>query len=134
MKHENNDKVISLQRWVEIRSMEQTIRSGILYQSFVGEMAGAKNMEDQGYFRLVYCIPGDDSPQPAIVPDLNPRQLLMMVYLEEEEGVFPGPGPGGVERYEIYDMATDDVHVMYRAPYRTTHLRSIGKKPKPGQN
>lgn len=134
MKHEKKGKVISMQRWMEIRSVEQTIRSGILYQSFLDEMADVKNTDDQGYFRLVYSIPGDDSPEPAIVPDLNPTQLLMMVDLEEEEEEYAFPGLGaGVERYEIYDMVTDDVHVMYRAPYKTTHLRSIEKKPKPGQ-
>lgn len=132
MKCEKKDKVVSMQRWMEIRSVEQTIRSGMLYQSFIDEMADVKNSEDQGYFRLVYCIPGDDSAEPSIVPDLNPRQLLMMVYLEEEEEAFPSLG-AGVERYEIYDMATDDVHVMYRAPYRTTHLRAIKKSQTPSK-
>jgi len=34
-----------------------------------------------------------------------------------------------VERYEIYDFNTDDIHVMYRIPYKPPRCRPLQDNP-----
>ncbi|MBW1723033.1 MAG: hypothetical protein JRH13_14290 [Deltaproteobacteria bacterium] len=131
MKKTQKADVISIQVLKEISSLSQTIRSAMAYQTLLGEMKGLRDTEEEGYFRLVYSISGEDYPEEGFDLEINPDQFLMMVDFEEGEDAFSGPDRG-IERYEIHDTVTDDIHVMYRVPYRTNPLRSVEKKPKPG--
>ena len=124
MKFRAKAKVISLERYSEVRSVAQTIRSGMIYQSLMLE-AGETGMKDNdGYFGLVYSIPSEVPPEPFLSLDLKDNQLFLMID-EENDGGFSPVGGKDVERYEFYDMDTDDVHVMYRVPYKPLTLRPV---------
>ena len=125
-------EVVSIEKWLEMRALAQTIKSSMVYQSFIEDANSIKTQDDKDYFGLVYSIPGEDSPDHVHPLDLEQNQVFMMIDFDEEGDLFSHGGKG-VERYEIHDMVTDDVHVMYRVPYRTTNLRAVTKKPKPGQ-
>ena len=122
--------VISMKRWVEIHNMAQTIKSGMIYQSFIEDLNDVNYNDKADYFGLVYCIPGDDHFDYEPPLDLDQNQLIMMVDVEDDSDFFY-TGERGVERYEIHDMITDDVHVMFRVPYPTPKLKAVTKPPKP---
>lgn len=125
-------KVVSLKRRMEIRAIEQTIKSGMVYQALMEDADLMTPQDDKDYFGLVYSIPGEDSPDQVNPFELEQNQVFMMIDVEEDGALYPKGGKG-VERYEIHDMVTDDVHVMYRVPYRTTNLKAVTKTPKPRQ-
>lgn len=130
MNGNREEKVVSFNRWREIRAMAQTIRSGMIYQSLVGNDHDVEARENEDYFGLVYSILSEDPPGPDISFDPVDSQVFLMVDDEEDEGLLPGKGRA-VERYEIYDMDTDDIHVMYRVPYRPNILKAVKKDSKP---
>ncbi len=125
-------KVVSFKKWLEMRALAQTIKSSMVYQSFLEDANSITTQDDKDYFGLVYSIPGEDPPDHVHPLDLEQNQVFMMIDLDEDGDLF-SHGGRGVERYEIHDMVTDDVHVMYRVPYRTTNLKAVTRKPKPRQ-
>jgi len=132
MTDKRKGKVISFKRRMELRAVAQTIKSGMVYQALMEDADSMTPQDDKNYFGLVYSIPGEDPPDHVHPLDLEQNQVFMMIDVEDEVGIYP-KGEGGVERYEIHDMVTDDVHVMYRVPYRTTNLKAVTKTPKPRQ-
>jgi hypothetical protein len=132
MKVKTEGKVISIKRWKEIRSIEQTIWSGMIYQSLMLDAKEEKSKETEGYFGLVYSIPSDDPPDPGLSADWRDSQVYLMINEEDDEEL-PFENGRSVERYEIYDTETDDVHIMYRVPYKPMTLKAIKKDPEPNQ-
>lgn len=130
MKARTRNKVISLERRNEIRSVAQTIRSGMIYQSLMFDAREVKNKEKEGYFGLVYSIPSEEPPDHLLTRDPHESQVLLMIN-EEDDWDLPPANGSEVERYEIYDMDTDDVHVMYRVPYKPVTLKAVKTDPTP---
>ncbi|MFZ7112515.1 MAG: hypothetical protein ACOWYE_12600 [Desulfatiglandales bacterium] len=130
MAEKKKGKVISMKRWVEIHNMVQTIKSGMFYQAFIEDLSDLDYNDKADYFGLVYCIPGEDRSDQAPPFDLDQNQLIMMIDVEDDSDLFY-TGERGVERYEIHDMVTDDVHVMFRVPYPTPKLKAVKKPIKP---
>ncbi len=126
MSQEKKGKVISIKSRIALRSLTQTIKTGLIYQSFQDELVDLRNREEKDYFRLVYFIPGEDIEDPEIAVDNQPGQVFMMMDMDEED--LPIGQGDGVERYEIHDMVTDDIHIMYRVPFRRTPLRAVEPK------
>ncbi len=132
MTDKKKGRVVSIKRWREIRALAQTIKSSMVYQSFIDDADSIKIQDDKDYFGLVYSIPGEDPPDHVHPLDLEQNQVFMMIDFDEDGDLF-SHGGRGVERYEIHDMVTDDVHVMYRVPYRTTNLKAVTTKPETRQ-
>ena len=130
MAEKKKDNVISMKRWVEIHDMAQTIKSGMIYQSYMEDLNDVSDNEKADYFGLVYSIPGDGHSDHVPLLDLDQKQLVMMIDVEDDSDFFY-TGERGVERYEIHDMVTDDVHVMFRVPYPGPKLKAITKPTKP---
>lgn len=130
MTDKKNGKVVSLSRHMEMRQVAQNIKLGMIYQAFIEDANILTHGEDKGYFGLVYSIPGEETSDQIRPFELDHNQLSMMIDIDEDGEYFP-KGGGGIERYEIHDMATDDIHVMYRVPYRNPVLRAVTKPPKP---
>ena len=125
-----NGKVISLSQRLELRQVAQNIRMGMIYQAFIEDANTLTPKDDKGYFGLVYSIPGEEKPDTLQPFEMDQNQLSMMIDIDEDGEYFPCEGKG-VERYEIHDMATDDIHVMYRVPYRNHALKAVPKPPEP---
>ncbi len=130
MADNRKENVISLKRRMEFRAVAQMIKSGMVYQGLIESVESTTKRDDKNYFGLIYSIPGEDPPDHVHPLDLDQNQVFMMVDVDEDGELCPKCGKG-VERYEIHDMVTDDVHVMYRVPYRTTTLRAVTKPSKP---
>jgi hypothetical protein len=128
MKRIIKDNVISLRAWREARVIEDNLESGLFYQSLIGEIPDRETEEDMSYFSVVYTVPYEDFEDEEVLYDPDEVELLTVV---REKGVaeFKSLDGRGVERYEIYDVNTDDVHIMYRIPYKPSKTRPVKDKP-----
>jgi hypothetical protein len=128
MKNRINDNVVSLRAWREARVIEDNLESGLFYQSLIGGIPDREADEEMSYFAVVYTVPYEDFEDDELVYDPEEVELLTVV---REKGVaeFKSLDGRGVERYEIYDVNTDDVHIMYRIPYKPSKTRPLKDKP-----
>jgi hypothetical protein len=128
MKKILSDNVVSLRAWREARVIEDNLESGLFYQSLIGGIPDRDAEDDMSYFAVVYTVPYEDFEEEEFVYDPDEVELLTVV---REKGVaeFKSLDGRGVERYEIYDVNTDDVHIMYRIPYKPSKIRPVKDKP-----
>lgn len=128
MKKTIDDNVVSLRAWREARVIEDNLESGLFYQSLIGGIPDRETEDDMSYFSVVYTVPYEDFEDEEILYDPEEVELLTVV---REKGVaeFKSLDGRGVERYEIYDVNTDDVHIMYRIPYKPSKARPVKDKP-----
>jgi hypothetical protein len=126
MNKDRNDKMISLEAWKAAKMIEENLHMGILYQSFVGE-AQERPREDVKHFVVVYSTPAEDFPEEDFLYEPEETELFTVIR-DKGVGEFRSLDDRGVERYEIYDMNSDDVHVMYRIPYRPPYPRLVEDK------
>lgn len=128
MKKKIDDNVVSLKAWKEARVIEDNLESGLFYQSLIGEIPDREAEDDMSYFAVVYTVPYEDFEDEELVYDPDEVELFTVV---REKGVaeFKSLDRRGVERYEIYDANTDDVHIMYRIPYKSPKSRPLKDKP-----
>ena len=127
MNDKRSEKVISLRVWKEAKFVEENLDMGIHYQSLVGELE-EKTGEDMRYFAVVYSIPSEDFPEDGFFYEPEETELFTVIK-DKGIGEFKSLDGRGIERYEIYDMNTDDIHIMYRIPYRPPYPRLVKDKP-----
>ncbi len=88
----------------------------IAYQSTVRGVSRRK-VEELGkeigfvYYGVVFSIPKEDFPE-----KLDELEPSFESFMSEFDDCTPMPG-GMIERHEVVDVNTGDVHVMYRVPY-----------------
>ena len=112
-------EVISLKGWKEGKKLEETLGNGLFYQSLLADQRGGKEEEDSGHFEIAYSISAEE---------LSDDERFIQI--GEEEIVSPTTEQGGnnlvpfnrqvIERYEFYDLNTDDIHIVYRIPRKPT--------------
>jgi hypothetical protein len=128
MNKRESDKVVSLRAWREARVIEDNLESGLFYQSLIGGIPDRETEDEMNYFAVVYTVPFDDLDDEEIYYDPEETELLTVVRSKGVAEFKPLDGRG-VERYEIYDVNTDDVHVMYRIPYKPPKSKPVIDKP-----
>jgi len=128
MKKRENEKVVSFRAWQEARVIEDNLESGLFYQSLVGGIPERGTEDEMSYFAVVYTVPFDDFEDEEIYYDPEETELLTVVRSKSVAEFKPLDGRG-VERYEIYDVNTDDVHIMYRIPYKPHKTKPFVDKP-----
>jgi hypothetical protein len=128
MNKRKSDKVVSLRAWREARVIEDNLESGLFYQSLIGTIPDRETDDEMSYFAVVYTVPFEDMEDEEIFYDPEETELLTVV---RDKGVaeFKSLDGRGVERYEIYDVNTDDVHIMYRIPYKPPKSKPVIDKP-----
>lgn len=118
------DKVVSLEARREVKRIEENLEEGIFYQSLIGSIPEVQRKEEISYFMVVYSLPAQDfedyeSEEAEVFTVVKDKAVGEFKSLEEKE----------IERYEIYDFNTDDVHVMYRIPYKPPRRRPLKDNP-----
>jgi GTPase SAR1 family protein len=127
MNDRENGKVISLRVWKQAKLIEENLDMGISYQSLISEVE-ERRRDDVKYFAVVYSIPAEDFPDEEFFYEPEETELFTVIR-DKGVGEFNSWDNRGVERYEIYDVNTDDVHIMYRIPYKPPYPRLVKDKP-----
>jgi hypothetical protein len=127
MKSKKDEKVISLRVWKEAKLIEENLDMGMSYQSLIGDVE-ERPRDDMKYFAVVYSIPGEDFPDEEYFYEPDETELFTVIR-DRGVGEFNSWDGRGVERYEIYDVNSDDVHIMYRIPYRPPYPRLVKDNP-----
>jgi len=128
MNKSKSDKVVSLRAWKEARVIEDNLESGLFYQSLIGGIPDRETEDEMSYFAVVYTVPFEDMDDEEIFYDPEETELLTVVR-DKRVAEFKSLDGRGVERYEIYDANTDDVHIMYRIPYKPLKSKPVVDKP-----
>jgi len=119
-----SDKVVSLKARREAKLIAENLEEGVFYQSLIENIPEVQGKEEISYFMVVYSLPAEefddyDSEETEVITVVKDRAVGEFKSLEGKE----------VERYEIYDFNTDDIHVMYRIPYRPPRRRPLKDNP-----
>jgi len=118
------DKVVSLKARREAKLIEENLEEGVFYQSLIENIPEAQGREEISYFMVVYSLPAED------FEDYNSEEAEVFTVVKDRAvGEFKSLEGKQVERYEIYDFNTDDIHVMYRIPYRPPRRRPLKDNP-----
>jgi hypothetical protein len=117
-------KVVSLKARREAKLIAENLEEGVFYQSLIESIPEVQGKEEISYFMVVYSLPaedieGYDSEETEVFTVVKDRPVAEFKSLDGKQ----------VERYEIYDFNTDDVHVMYRIPYRPPRRRPLQDNP-----
>jgi hypothetical protein len=118
------DKVVCLKARREAKLIEENMAEGVFYQSLIENIPEAQGKEEISYFTVVYSLPADDFQEYA-----SEETEVFTVVKDRAIGEFNSLEGKEVERYEIYDFNTDDIHVMYRIPYRPPRRRPLKDNP-----
>jgi hypothetical protein len=118
------DKVVSLKARREAKLIEENLEEGVFYQSLIENIPEVQGKEEISYFMVVYSLPADD------LEDYDSEETEVFTVVKDKAvGEFKSLEGKQVERYEIYDFNTDDIHVMYRIPYRRPRPRPVKDNP-----
>jgi hypothetical protein len=118
------DKVVSLKARREAKLIEENLEEGVFYQSLIENIPEIQGKEEISYFMVVYSLPADD------LEDYDSEETEVFTVVKDKAvGEFKSLEGKQVERYEIYDFNTDDIHVMYRIPYRPPRRRPVKDNP-----
>jgi hypothetical protein len=118
------DKVVSLQARREVKLIEENLEEGVFYQSLIGSIPEVQGREEISYFMVVYSLPAEE------FEDYDSEETEVFTVVKDKAvGEFKSLEGKEVERYEIYDFNTDDIHVMYRIPYRPPRRRPLKDNP-----
>lgn len=118
------DKVVSLQAWREAKAIEENLEEGVFYQSLIESIPEVQGREEISYFMVVYSLPAED------FEDYDSGETEVFTVVKDRAvGEFKSLEGKQVERYEIYDFNTDDIHVMYRIPYKPPRRRPLKDNP-----
>lgn len=112
-------EVISLRGWREGKKLEETLGAGLFYQSLLAEPRGGKEEEDQGHFEIAYSISAEELPEDERFIQIGEEEILSPVSDQGGNNLVPFNTPV-IQRYEFYDLNTDDIHVIYRIPRKPT--------------
>jgi hypothetical protein len=128
MNKRKSDRVVSLTAWREAQVIEDNLESGLFYQSLIGAIPDRETEDETSYFAVVYTVPFEDFEDEEIFYDPEETELLTVVR-DKRVAEFKSLDGRGVERYEIYDANTNDVHIMYRIPYKPPKSKPVIDKP-----
>jgi len=104
--------------------IEENLEEGVFYQSLIENIPEVQGKEEISYFMVVYSLPAED------FEEYEPEETeIFTVVKDRAVGEFKSLEGKQVERYEIYDFNTDDIHVMYRIPYRPPRRRPLKDNP-----
>jgi len=118
------DKVVSLKARREAKLIEENLEEGVFYQSLIENIPEVQGKEEISYFMVVYSLPAED------LEDYDTEEAEVFTVVKDRAvGEFKSLEGKEVERYEIYDFNTDDIHVMYRIPYRPPRRRPVKDNP-----
>jgi len=135
MRYNRDDQVVPIRAWREARALKEMISAGDLYTGCL-EGYGPAGREDAPYLGIVYTI--------GASCDLCEDETFLdepVLDSYDDPGAFGGTESEGyreliaiedrmVEKYEFYDMATEDLHVMYRIPFRPLKHKPLKGNPK----
>ena len=118
------EKVVSLKARREAKLIEENLEEGVFYQTLIESIPEVQGKEEISYFMVVYSLPAEDledydSEETEVFTVVKDRPVAEFKSLEGKH----------VERYEIYDFNTDDIHVMYRIPYKPPRRRPLKDNP-----
>lgn len=109
--------VISMRGWKEGRRLEEAIRSGLFYQSLVANDSGGHEDDVSGHFEIAYSVSAEDFPEDERYLQIAEEEIPWSDTDPSWENVIPFHRTV-IERYEFYDLNTDDIHVIYRIPHK----------------
>lgn len=112
-------EVISLRGWREGKKLEETLGNGLFYQSLVVEQRGGKEEEDHNHFEIAYTLSAEELPEDERFIQIGEEEIFSPVSEEGGNNLIPF-NQQVIERYEFYDLNTDDIHVIYRIPRKPT--------------
>ncbi len=118
------DKVVSLKARREAKLIEENLEEGVFYQSLIENIPEGQGKEEISYFMVVYSVPAEDFED----YDSEGAEVFTVVK-DKAVGEFKSLEGKEVERYEIYDFNTDDIHVMYRIPYKPPRRQPLKDNP-----
>jgi hypothetical protein len=130
MKPKAEGKVVSLDARREAKAIEETMTMGVLYQSLIAGIPEDKVKKDIRYFGVIYTIPAEEFEDEGIYESFEGMESFTVIK-DGKVGEFTSLEGQGIERYEIYDAHTDDIHVMYRIPYSPSKNKPVKDTPKP---
>jgi hypothetical protein len=117
-------KVVSISTWKESRKLEETMTAGLFYQTLLGNLAKEKRDEGISYFKIVYSITAENIPEEDPFYEFEEDEFLTAIRDASIRDLIPLNGHV-IEKYEFYDLNTDDVHVIYRIPYEPLGSRPL---------
>jgi hypothetical protein len=129
MNKRKGDRVVSLRAWREAQVIEDNLESGLFYQSLIGAIPDREPDDEMSYFAVVYTVPFEDFEDEEVFYDPEETELVTVVR-DKRVAEFKSLDGRGVERYEIYDVNTNDVHIMYRVPYKPPRSKPVVDKPR----
>jgi hypothetical protein len=112
-------KVISLRGWREGKKLEETLGNGLFYQSLVVDQRGGKAEDDPNHFEIAYTLSSEELPEDERFIQIGEEEIFSPIPDQEGNKLVPF-NQQVIERYEFYDLNTDDIHVIYRIPRRPT--------------
>jgi hypothetical protein len=112
-------KIVSLRGWREGKKLEETLGDGLFYQSLIVDQRGGKEEEDQSHFEIAYSLSAEELPEDERFIQIGEEEISSPLSEQEENNLIPF-NRQVIERYEFYDLNTDDIHVIYRIPRRPT--------------
>jgi hypothetical protein len=121
---DKTDKVVSLKAWREAKLIAENLEEGVFYQSLIENIPEFHGREEISYFMVVYSLPAEE------FEDYEPEETEVFTVVKDRAvGEFKSLEGKQVERFEIYDFNTDDIHVMYRIPYKPPRRRPLKDNP-----
>jgi hypothetical protein len=112
-------EVISLKGWREGRKLEETLGSGLFYQTLMLEHRGGKEEEDQGHFEIAFSLSAEELSEDERFIQIGEEEIFSPMTDQDGDSLVPFQRKV-VERYEFYDLDTDDIHIVYRIPRNPT--------------
>lgn len=107
-------KVVSMRGWREGKRLEETLGAGLFYQSLVVDQRG-KDEEDQSQFEIAYTINAEELSDDERFVQIGEEEIFSPIMDIGSNKLVPFQRQV-IERYEFYDLNTDDIHVIYRVP------------------
>ena len=123
MTEKTNVKVVSLNTWKQARKLEETMNAGLFYQTLMGNLSREKKNQGVSYFKIVYSVTTEDIPEEDPFYEFEEDDFLTAIRDASIRDFNPLNGHV-IEKYEFYDLNTDDIHVIYRIPYEP-----LGNRP-----
>lgn len=108
-------KVICMRGWKEARKLQETLAEGLFYQSLVVREAGNQE-QDMRHFEIIYTVSAEGLSEDDPLFEYDEGEVLSTV-MDEDRGDLIPLNRQVIEKYEFYDVNTDDIHVIYRIPY-----------------
>lgn len=108
-------KVVSMRGWKEAQRLQETLGEGIFYQSLVVREAVNQDQDTQ-HFEILYTVSAEGLSEEDPLFQVEEGEVLSTI-MDQDRGDLIPLNRQVIEKYEFYDVNTDDIHVIYRIPY-----------------